>query len=67
MWLQVEEVLPSKLSEEILAKYRFIPNGSTLEIPIYLKTGVDNDIVLDDVVAQLEEIGREIKATQSQT
>ena len=67
MWLQLEGVNPSLMSEEIQGKYRFYWGGSRFDIPIYLKTGVEREVVLDDVVSQLKEIADAVKTATSQS
>lgn len=63
MWLILEDVSLSQVPNEMQDKYRFLPNGARFDIPVYLKTSVDYDVVLADVVSQLREIADAVKIT----
>ena len=46
---------------EVVAQTKFRVDGGRVLVPIYLKTGVEYDEVLDDVVRQLREIGEAVR------
>ena len=67
MWLQVEDVSSSAISRLLRDKFRFHLNDSWLVIPIYLKTGVERDQVVEDIVTQLKAIANAIKEATPDT
>ncbi|MDE2745468.1 MAG: hypothetical protein OXI41_05725 [Chloroflexota bacterium] len=65
LWISVhEEDMRSKVDDTSLFKVR---RGSYWWLPIYLKTGMMFDAVVDDVTSQLEQISQRYSETQGET